>query len=338
MPYLRTFLVFTLVFILTARIHAAEKAATNEQPKLIDLLRSNAPPAEKALACKRLAIIGNGEAVPALAALLRSAELSSWARIALEVIPDAAADDALRTASGQLQGRLLVGVINSLGVRRDAKAVEGLIARLKDPDPDVAAAAAVALGRIGGDAAVTCLRHSLAIEPKEVRSAVAEGCILCAERCLAQGRRAEAVKLYDEIRAADLPQTRILEATRGAILARGAEGVPLLVKELRAADKGHFALGLRAARELPGREATEAVAAELDRATPQRQALLILALADRGEASAVPLIIKAAKSSPPQVRVYALRALKRIDDAASAPCCSTRRWTATRRFRRRLWG
>ena len=38
---------------------------------------------------------------------------------------------------------------------------------------------------------------------------------------------AQAVKLYDEVRGADLPQTRILEATRGAILARGAEGVPL---------------------------------------------------------------------------------------------------------------
>ena len=74
------------------------------------------------------------------------------------------------------------------------------------------------------------------------------------------------MKLYDEVRAADLPQTRILEATRGAILARGAEGVPLLVKELQSADKKHFALGLRVARELPGREATEAVAAELARA------------------------------------------------------------------------
>ena len=183
--------------------------------------------------------------MPALAALLPNAELSSWARIALEVIPDAAADDALRTASGQLQGRLLVGVINSLGVRRDTKAVDGLIARLKDSDHDVAAAAAVALGHIGSDPAVAALRHSLAIEPKEVRSAVAEGCILCAERYLAQGSGAEAVKLYDEVRAADLPQTRILEATRGAILARGAEGVPLLVKELQSADKNHFALGLQ---------------------------------------------------------------------------------------------
>ena len=146
------------------------------------------------------------------------------------------------------------------------------------------------------------------------------------------------MKLYDEVRTADLPQTRIFEATRGAILARGAEGVPLLVKELQSADKKHFALGLSIARELPGREATEAVAAELARAAPQRQSLLILALADRGEASVVPLIVKAVKSGPEQVRIYALRALKKIDESVSAPLCWTRPWKTMRPFRRRPWG
>ncbi len=323
MQYLKPFALLTLVVALGTQADAAKKAAKanlpNEQQQLIDRLRSDAPPAEKALACKRLAIIGNGEAVPALAALLPSAELSSWARIALEVIPDTTASDALRAASGQLHGRLLVGVINSLGVRRDMMSVDGLIGRLTDSDSNVAAAAAAALGRIGSEPAVSALRHSLAIEPKDVRSAVAEGCILCAERYLAQGSGAEAMKLYDEVRAADLPQTRILEATRGAILARGAQGLPLLVKELQSPDKNHFNLGLSLARELPGRDVSEALAAELGRAAPQRQSLLILALADRGEASVVPQIVKAVKSSLPQVRIYAVRALKRIDESVSAP-------------------
>ena len=302
-----------------AAAKAAKARPSGDQQKLVDLLRSKAPASEKALACKRLAIIGDGQAVPALAALLPDPELSSWARIALEVIPDAGADAALRTASGQLQGRLLVGVINSLGVRRDAKAIDGLVVRLDDPDRDAAAAAAVALGRIGGETAVAALRQRLTAEPAEVRSAAAEGCILCAERFLAQAKRAEAAKLYDEIRAAHLSPILILEATRGAILARGAEGVPLLVKELRSADKRHFALGLTLARELPGQEATAAIAAELDRATAQRQSLLILALADRGEASVASQIVKAAKKSPTQVRIQALHALKKIDEAASAP-------------------
>jgi len=323
MQYFKILTLLTLIMVLSDRANADDNVAKadlgNEQRKLVDLLRSDAAPAEKALACKRLAIIGGGEAAPALAALLPNAELSGWSRIALEVIPDAAADDALRAASGQLQGRLLVGVINSLGVRRDTKAVAGLIARLNDPDRDVAAAAAVALGHIGGDSAIEALRHSLTTGPKEVRSAVAEGCILCAERYLGQGNKIEAAKLYDEVRAADLPQTRVLEATRGAILARGTEGVPLLVKELQSNDKKHFTLGLSVARELLGVEATEAIAAELARAVPRRQSLLILALADRGDASAAPQIVKAAKNSPEQVRIYALRALQKIDEAVSAP-------------------
>ena len=139
----------------------AKSAAQERQRKLIEVLKSDAPARDKALPCKQLAIYGNEDAVPALAALLPNAELSSWARVALEVIPGPAADKALREAMGKVQGRLLVGVINSLGVRRDARAVDSLIARLSDSDAEVASAAAVALGRIGGPPAVKALEQAL---------------------------------------------------------------------------------------------------------------------------------------------------------------------------------
>ena len=43
-----------------------------------------------------------------------------------------------------------------------------------------------------------------------------------AERFLAGGNGAEATKIYDEVRKADVPKQNVLEATRGAILARQA--------------------------------------------------------------------------------------------------------------------
>ena len=103
---------------------------------LITLLKSNGPKADKALACKKLAIFGGKDAVPALAPLLTDPELASWARIALEAIPGPAADAALRNAMDKVQGRVLVGVINSIAVRRDPKAVSGLVKKLKATDPD----------------------------------------------------------------------------------------------------------------------------------------------------------------------------------------------------------
>ena len=77
------------------------------------------PPQDKAVPCKLLAVYGTKEAVPALAPLLLDKDLSSWARIALEAISD---PPRMRLCGGALtkaQGRLLVGVINSIGVRRD---------------------------------------------------------------------------------------------------------------------------------------------------------------------------------------------------------------------------
>jgi len=296
-----------------------QNTAEEKERQLISVLQSDAPAQDKAITCKQLAVCGTKAAVPALAALLSDEKLASWARIGLEAIPGPAADDALRQAMGKLQGRLLVGAINSIGVRRDAKAVVGLVQRLKDADADVASSAAAALGRIGGTPAAKALEQFLAGAPATVRSAVAEGCILCAERFLADGHRDEAVKLYDTVRKADVPKQRILEATRGGILARQSAGVPLLVEQLRSRDKAMFSMGLRTARELPGAEATEALAAEMRQAASDRQALMLLALADRGDAKALPAVLGVAKSGPNHVRIAAMAALERFGDASCVP-------------------
>jgi len=319
--------VFTLIAAIAAagagRAWAAEAEevypAKEKELALIAVLESDAPPREKAIPCKQLAICGTKDAVPALAALLPNAELASWARIALEAIPGPEADAALREAMAQVKGRLLVGVINSIGVRRDAEAVDVLVAKLKDADAEVASAAAAALGRIGNAPAAKALEQSLAGGPLAVRSEAAEGCVRCAENALAAGNAAEAVRLYEAVRKADVPKQRKLEATRGVILARGTAGVPLLAEQLQSADKDFFNIGLRVARELAGREVADALVAALGQATPERRALLILALADRGDTAALPSVVEAAASGPVESRIAAIRVLKRLGTAACVP-------------------
>ncbi len=298
---------------------AAPAGQKYDEAKLIAIITSDAPPAQKAIPCKQLAICGTKAAVPALAKLLSDKELASWARIALEAIPDPAADEALRKAVPKLKGRLLVGVINSIGVRRDPKAVEVLVPKLKDSDPEVASAAAEALGRIGGQKAVAALEPMLSTAPPKVRSSVAYGCVLCAERLLAEGKRQEAARLYDAVRRAPVPPYRRAEATRGAILARGAAGVPLLLELLRSADKASWWLGLRVARELPGSEASEALAAELAKTPPERKAKLLLAIADRHDARSMRVVQDVARSGAKDLRLVAIGALGRVGGAECVP-------------------
>jgi HEAT repeat protein len=306
-----------LVFVAGNTTLAAGNSSAPSEKQLLETLHSGAP-AEKALACKQLAIHGSKAAVPELAKLLPDEQLASWSRIALEAIPDPSADAALLEAAKTLQGRLLVGTINSIGVRKSEGAVDVLAGRLKDSDAEVASASAVALGRIGNDKATETLRQALAGAAPGVRSAVAEGCVLCAERLLAEGKGDQAAKLYDQIRQADVPKQRALEATRGAILARGVQGIPLLVEQLKSPDAKRFALGLTVARELPGQEIAEAISAQLAGVAPERASLMVIALGDR-EGELPPAVVRAAGTGDKQVRLAAIQVVGRKGDAAAVP-------------------
>lgn len=289
----------------------ADSSLEKEQV-LLAVLQSDAPAAEKALVCKSLAIYGSELAVPDLAKLLPDPQLSSWSRIALEAIPGEASNEALRNAADSLEGRLLVGVINSISFRQDEKAVQSLIIKLSNSDTEVAAASAVALGNIGNDESTQALRDALVAAPVQQRSAIAEGCILCAERLHDAGDSVAAMQIYDEVRKADVSKQRIIEATRGAILSRKQDGIPLLIEIFRSQDKKMFQLALGTAREFPGGEVDKELAAELAHASPDRAALLIQAMADRPETVSLPVVLKASEQGDKQVRLSAIDALQRI--------------------------
>ena len=297
----------------------ADDTGGEKERMLLAVLESDAPKAEKAIACKKLAIDGSGAAVPELAKLLSDPHLSSWARIALEAIPDAVADDALRTAASSLEGILLVGVINSIGVRRDQRSVDTLAGKLTAIDGDVARAAAVALGRIGNANCCETLQAALQSSPKSIRSAVAEGCVLCAEQLLARGESTKAIEIYDQVRGADVPMQRVVEATRGAILARNQEGIPLLLETLESPQKKLFQLALGTIREFPGAKIDSALANQIQQAPPERAALLIQAMADRAETVVLEAIARAAEGGDIRVRTSAVDALRRVGDHSCVP-------------------
>ena len=127
----------------------AEQMMALPAPKLVEILEdANASVYAKAKACQRLAVVGDRRAVASLGALLTDARLSHYARTALETIPDASATDALRQALTKAKGLQLIGVINSVGYRRDSRAIPILGALRHDTDPEIGKAVDAALARI----------------------------------------------------------------------------------------------------------------------------------------------------------------------------------------------
>lgn len=172
---------------------------------------------QKAKACQRIGELGAKEAVPALSALLGDEHLSVYARYGLEPIADPSADDALRAGLLTLKGNQLIGVINSIGKRRDLKATASLARMIAGSDPDVTRAAAAALGSIGGVSSDKELRTALAVTEGVTKKAVADASLVCAERLLADGQRDQALALYSSLSAPDMPKPVRLAAMQGII-------------------------------------------------------------------------------------------------------------------------
>jgi len=201
--------------------------ATLDAAALVGILRDPASSEfRKAKACVRAGELGAKEAVPALSALLTDPHLSAYARYGLEPISDASADDALRAALTRLKGSFLIGLVNSIGKRRDAKASEALAKMMLGADADLARAAAAALGNIGGAASAKELRSALGRTTGAVKAAVADACLLGAERLLEDGKRAEALDLYAALSGPDIPRPMRLAAMHGIIREETSIGRP----------------------------------------------------------------------------------------------------------------
>ncbi len=197
---------------------AARKAL---EKRLAAVLGSGALRSAKDYVCRTLKTMGTAESVPALAALLPDKDLSHMARYALERIPAPEAAAAMRSALPGLTGKLKAGVIGSLGVRRDEASVSAVAGALGDADAAVASAAACALGDIGTPEAAKALAQAAKGAPEGVKLAVADGCLVCAEQLLADGKKAEAVALYKSLGGEDQPKQVRLAATRGLLSAAG---------------------------------------------------------------------------------------------------------------------
>ena len=167
-----------------AVIAAHEDAAVRKdlETQLAAILKTDAPRTAKDYVCRKLMVVGTAESVPALAALLADKDNSHMARYALERIPASEAAKALQDALPKVSGVLKVGVIGSLGARRDAASVPALAAL-----------------------------------PEGVKQAVADGSLACAERLLADGKKAEAMQVYKAFTGENQPKHVRLAATRGLL-------------------------------------------------------------------------------------------------------------------------
>jgi len=264
--------------------------------------------------CQQLAVVGGDAQVPLLAKLLDDPATAEIARYALDAIPGAASLAALREALGRVQGPARIGVINSLGLRRDDRSVRSLAELLANPDPAVAAAAAEALGKIASADAASALLRTTATPPTAI--ALHNARLQCAQRWAAAGDAPAAAEIYERIWSSDLPPAQRVGGLLGLAQLAPDKAGPLVLSTLGSEAPLLQATAMQVASRLPGVAMTTALAERLPHLAPDGQVLLLDALAQRADRTAAAAVFKLTDSEHESVRVAAVTALGQLGDAS----------------------
>ena len=199
--------------------HGDAAARRALEKKLVDALAGGISRSAQDYVCRKLRVVGTARSVEALAALLAAEETSHIARYALERIPDEKAAKAMRDALPKVSKTLKPGIIGSLGTRRDKQSITVISRLLGDPDIQVARAAAQSLGLIGTPAAARQLSRFAKKASADMKLPVADACMACAERLLADGKKSEAIALYEQLKGDDQPSHVKAAAVKGMLTA-----------------------------------------------------------------------------------------------------------------------
>jgi HEAT repeat protein len=284
------------------------EAKTPEQLRLIEArlvqaLESTMRLSIKREACRVLWQIGSARAAPALKRLLVDPETVDIACYAVSSSRVAELGQAVRDALPGSKGKCAASLLNLLGQRRDREAVSLVTAFLKSDQPPVAAAAATALGKIGGRPAVDALDG--------YRRSVHNGRLAADDAYLRATESLEpavSVPLWTALIAAKDESTMVRRMALLRLSEHAPESaLPWLMAVLRGEDKALAPVAGQALRSVRGQAATARLAAGLPDFPPAGQVMVLESLGDVLPTETLLALVK--RADDVSVRMSALRGL-----------------------------
>src|SRR5262249_1700530 len=190
-------------------------------------------------------------------------------------------DRALRDSLVKSSGRTRIGIIDTLGVRRDAASVTALRPLALGSDAVTASAALYALAKIADPAAVTVLSEAQSKTTGAVHADAAEAYLQAANRLADRGSAASAIPIYKTLYASRDPGTVQAAALRGLARTGGSQATPVLMEALQGSDARLQAIAITGL--MPA--STSRLIGEMPKLSEAAQIRLLGLLSERGDVS-----------------------------------------------------
>ncbi len=288
-----------------------KRSLTNVEKEMIKFLLSDATPDAKRYVCSKLGEIGSQASVPTLTDLLQVPELSDSARFALERIPGEMSASSLRNALQTTSGKNRIGIITSLGLRKDVKSIPAIAIFLKNDDPDTVISAGSALSLMENESALSALWTARSQATDPVRLKLTEHALACADKILAKRKSPDALSVIQKIYADNTISSSLRVASlRCLIKYSEKEGVNALLKSLSNPDMNFVRLVIGATPLIQDKPLLlNTVCKEIAFAPPEIQVQFIEIFASQKRSDILPFIVNSVNSDQPMVREASIKAL-----------------------------
>lgn len=286
------------------------------QPDLIQKAVDPATtPFDFMLLSKQLGIYGDKNAASALARSLGIREKSNSARNALEQMPFPEALEVLRKAVGQVDDPVLkAGIINSLGMRQDKKAIPILLPLLANQDSIIARSAAFALARCGDPSYKEKMLAKLGNHDPLLAKSFADLNLMYGEFLFRNGNKDDAENVWFAV-AEKAPSDFHKEAAYYQILLRDSANTRKWAAEwLAGTDPLKYRAVLRAAQFIKNDPMCDVLIGAYDKISDQKKPALLAGLGDQKNIKAQKILLDAMKSEKDEIRQAALGAMKSFAD------------------------
>lgn len=307
--------------IVKAVVYSPKERATIEE-RFITFLQSDASLESKQFICRKLSILGSEASLPTLSGMLQEEETFDMALYALERIPSDRVDETLRGMITKFEGRMKIGLVNALGVRRDGQSVSTFQKLITDQDEELAKAAVSALGRIANEEATQALEETASKITGSVRASVMDAYLECADRMADDGEDDKARSIYRRLMAKDYPDQIRRAALTGMILTNPDGAGEMILNTIRSDDFPIVSTALYHVSRLSRIDNLKEIVNELPNLASIHQIQLIAGLAERGDRSFLKPVVDATASDDVSVRIAAFRALASLGDASSVELLS----------------
>jgi HEAT repeat protein len=287
------------------------------EKQLDDFLKSDANYAAKDFVCRELSVSGTEASVPVLASMLTDQNNADMARYAIERIPGDNVNEALRQELSKAGGNAKVGIINTLGVRGDKKAVAVLAGLISDANQTIAVAAVAALGRIDDPCATEAIAKAEDKATGVLRTKLIDAYLQCADRLTAKGQKEAASAIYKRLYDVNETIPVRVAAVRGMIMTAGDKTGEKVVEILKSNDPQMQTAAIGVMKDVAKTDVIKAAAGELTKLGVTQQVQLIGAFEDCGDSAALAPVLTAARSTDEAVRIAALKAISVLGDVST---------------------